>query len=111
VPGRYDTRRGGWVAADGTSRSYCATDNLVDPSWQGLPPAVVIESVAQAGLQFDQRTGTGVVLHMLSCLAIDGRFGLTAIGHTPQHARDLYDATRVAVGEAARRAVALSQAS
>jgi PGM1 C-terminal domain len=110
VPGRYDTEQGQWVAADGTSRSYCATDNLVDSTWLGLPPAVVIESVARAGLQFNQRTGTGVVLHMLSCLAVDGRFGLTAIGHTPQHAKELYDATALAVAEAAEREAALSQA-
>ena len=54
--------------------------------------------------QFDVRTGTGVVLHMLSCLAIDGRFGLTAIGRTPEHATDLYEATSAAVHRYAREA-------
>ena len=97
VPGRYDTERGRWLAADGTTRAYRATDNLVDPSWLGLPPPRVVEAVADAGLQFDHRTGTGVVLHMLSCLAIDGRFGLTAIGRTPDHAAELYEATGAAV--------------
>ena len=29
---------------------------------------------------------------MLSCLAIDGRLGLTAIGRTPEHAAELYEA-------------------
>ena len=38
-----------------------------------------------------------MVLHMLSCLAIDGRFGLTAIGHTPEHATNLFEATREAI--------------
>jgi hypothetical protein len=50
-----------------------------------------------AGLQFDHRTGTGVVLHMLSGLAIDGRFGLTAIGRTPGQAAELYQATKSVV--------------
>ncbi|MGH8829414.1 MAG: peptide ligase PGM1-related protein [Jiangellaceae bacterium] len=45
--------------------------------------------------------GTGVVLHMLSCLPIDGRFGLTAIGRTQEHAQHLYDATRAAVNSRA----------
>jgi hypothetical protein len=54
-------------------------------------------TVADAGLRFDHRTGTGVVLHMLSCLAIDGRFGLTAIGRTPQLAAELYHATKAAL--------------
>jgi hypothetical protein len=36
---------------------------------------------------------------MLSCLAIDGRFGLTAIGRTPEQAAELYEATRSAVNQ------------
>jgi hypothetical protein len=97
VPGRYHAESGRWVAADGTARWYWSTDNLVDPAWLGLPPATVVKAVADAGLQFDYRTGTGVVLHMLSCLAIDGRFGLTAIGRTPEQAAAFYHATRSAV--------------
>jgi hypothetical protein len=97
VPGRYDAEVGQWVASDGTARWYWSTDNLVDQAWLGLRPATVIKAVADAGLQFDHRTGTGVVLHMLSGLAIDGRFGLTAIGQTPEQAAELYHATRPAV--------------
>jgi len=89
VPGHYDADAGRWRAADGTPRWYWSTDNLVSESWLGLTPDAVIRAVAAAGLQFEGRTGTGVVLHMLSCLAIDGRFGLTAIGRTPEQAADL----------------------
>jgi len=53
--------------------------------------------VARAGLQFDYNTGTGVVLHMLSCLAIDGHCGLVAIGRSSEHAQALHDATRTAI--------------
>ena len=88
VPGRYDPDEGRWVAREDRSmRTYSATDNLVDPAWLGLAPAAVIDVVRAAGLQFDTATGTGVVLHMLSGLAIDGRFGLTAIGRTPGRGR------------------------
>jgi hypothetical protein len=97
VPGRYDAEAGQWVSVNGSPRSYCATDNMVDPAWIGLPPAEVIAAVDAAGLQFDNASNTGVVLHMLSCLAIDGRFGLTAIGRTPRHAKQLFEATRKAV--------------
>jgi hypothetical protein len=97
VPGRYDVEAGRWVSGDGSPRCYRATDNMVDIAWLGLPPATVITAVADAGLKFDHASGTGVVPHMLSCLAIDGRFGLTAIGRTPEHATDLFDATREAV--------------
>jgi hypothetical protein len=101
VPGRYDAESGRWLADDGSTRSYRSTDNLVRDSWLGLPPATVIKALADRDLHFDHRTGTGVVLHMLSCLAIDGRFGLTAIGRTPSHASDLYEAARSTVESSA----------
>jgi hypothetical protein len=90
VPGAYDPAAGRWVAEDGTERAYSATDNLVDPAWTGRSPAAVIDAVREAGLEFSHATGTGVVLHMLSGLAIDGRFGLTAIGRTPDEAQYLH---------------------
>jgi hypothetical protein len=104
APGRYEEEAGRWVTADGGTRAYRATDNLIDPAWQGAPPSAVIDAVAAAGLQLDPATGIGVVLHMLSCLAIDGRLGLTAIGRTPEEAAELYDAAGVAVATGARRA-------
>ncbi len=88
---------GKWIVHDGSVRFYCSTDNLVDDAWLGLAPNAVIEAIRNAGLEFSYTAGTGVVLHMLSCLAIDGRFGLTAIGRTPEHAAEIYDAVRPAV--------------
>ena len=97
VPGRYDAAAGQWLTSDGAVRTYSSSDNLVDPDWYGLAPTAVIGAVADAGLQFDRTTGRGVTLHMLSGLAIDGRFGVTAIGTSPDDAQALYDATRGAV--------------
>lgn len=101
VPGRYDTAAGQWIAEDGTTRAYSSTDNLVDESWLGLPPAEVIRAVRDAGLQFDPVTGIGTVLHMLSGLAIDGRFGVTAIAPTPAEAEAMFESVRSAVVELA----------
>lgn len=97
APGRYEPESGRWLTADGSTRAYSATDNLVDPSWTGLAPTTVIEAVADAGFQFDPATGTGVILHMLSGLAIDGRFGLTAIGETAADAERMHEVTRATV--------------
>ncbi|HET9443879.1 MAG TPA: peptide ligase PGM1-related protein [Acidimicrobiales bacterium] len=103
VPGRYDDEAGEWrTAGDGSPRAYEATDNLVDEAWLGLEPARAIEAVAAAGVAFDHGRGTGVVLHMLSCLAVDGRCGLTAIGRTPDHADELLRRAREAIGRGAR---------
>jgi PGM1 C-terminal domain len=99
VPGTYDTGSGRWITEDGGTRCYSATDNLVDPAWLSLSPAAVIAAVADAGLQFDPETGTGVVLHMLSGLAIDGRFGLTSIAETPDDAARMHEATRATVSK------------
>jgi pheganomycin biosynthesis PGM1-like protein len=95
--GRYDASGGRWVCDDGSRRVYEATDNLVDPEWRGRSPGEVIRTVAASGLEFDSRTGTGVVLHMLSGLAVDGRLGLTAIGRNRSQASGLYAATVAAL--------------
>jgi hypothetical protein len=97
APGRYDAEAGLWLTADGSTRCYSATDNLVDPRWTGLAPTAVIAAVERAGLQFDPMTGAGVILHMLSGLAIDGRFGLTAIAETPDEAAQMHENTRAVV--------------
>jgi len=94
VPGRYDAEAGRWLTDDGGVRYYSATDNLLDPAWTGLAPTAVIAAVADAGLQFDPATGAGVILHMLTGLAIDGRFGLTAIAETAGDATRMHEETR-----------------
>ena len=100
VPGRYDAAAGAWIAGDGTPRVYCSTDNLQDPRWMGLSDAEVIARVRSAGLHFDPERRTGVVLHMLTGLHIDGRIGYTAIGRDDQEAAALAAAVPVAIGTA-----------
>jgi hypothetical protein len=106
VPGHYDAQAGAWRADTGGTRAYVATDNMVDPGWTGLAPSEVIRRVREAGLQFDPTTGTGVVLLMLSGLAIDGRFAVVAIGRDEAEAQKLKDAVPAAVnGEHAQSGV------
>ena len=96
LPGSYDAY-GRWRLPDGSARYYCATDHVGDPRWTGLPPGQLIDGVRSAGLEFDRQTGTGVVLHMLSGIAIDGRFGMTAVGGSAQEAKHLFAAVRPVV--------------
>jgi len=103
VPGRYDLATGQWIAQDGSTRAYTSTDNLVDESWLGLEPADVIDWVARAGLQFDPATKVGTVLHMLTGLAIDGRFGVTAIARSADEADSMYQGVRATVQRLADR--------
>lgn len=100
VPGRYEPGAG-WVRPDGSTRCYTSTDNLVDPGWVGLAPTAVVAAVAAEGLGFDHARATGVVLHSLSGLAIDGRIGFTAFGENPEEADRLAAAVAGAVDRAA----------
>ena len=98
APGTYDAATGTYELADGSGpRFYRSTDGLMDPSWTRLAPKAVIEAVAAAGLEFDPVRRVGVVLHMLSCLRVDGRLGVTAIAADPGEVERLYEATERAV--------------
>ncbi|WP_203337602.1 peptide ligase PGM1-related protein [Nocardioides limicola] len=98
TPGHYDPIGVGWIAdQDGQPRCYYSADGLQDPQWVGLTPAQVIAAVEAADLSFDRGSGTGVVLHMLGGLAVDGRMGLVAIGRDPAEADNLAAATEAAV--------------
>ncbi len=98
VPGSYDAETATYLSEAGAAKFYSATDNMVDERWTGASPSEVIEAVRGAGLGFTD--GNGVVLHMLSCLAIDGRFGLTAIADSAAEADHMVEETRAAVDEA-----------
>lgn len=89
VPGTYDPVAGMWRAADGGSACYQCSDNLLDPTWKQLSQAAAIAAVDTAGLTFDRTVGTGVVLHMLPGLPIDGRIGATAIANRGEEAAEM----------------------
>ena len=89
--GQYDPDAGEFRDTDGRSKYYVATDNLVDPGWRSLDPERVLHAILDAGLGFRRSTRTGVVPHMLSGLPIDGRFGLTAMGDSPEESQALHD--------------------
>jgi hypothetical protein len=102
VPGAFVPDTGQYRSEAGPSKHYWASDNLVDPAWLGLPAARVIAALEAVGLAFDWERGTGVVPHMLSCLAIDGRFGITAIADSHVEADALVEAARSTVHRLSR---------
>lgn len=102
--GRYDPDAARFVTPGGEERHLVATDHLDDPSLRGLQVEDLFDLLARTGLSFDQARQTGVVFHMLSALTTFGRVGLTAIGRTPSHAQELYDAAEQALLDEAREA-------
>ncbi len=92
-------QRGSWRSDDTTTRHYVSTDNLVDAAWLGLDPVRLLAEFDRRGLLFNSASRTGIVPHMLACLAIDGRYGVTAIGTSADHAQALLDQAKAATSE------------
>jgi PGM1 C-terminal domain len=100
--GVYDPLAGEWRTRMGELKYYAATDHLDSPSYQSLTPDDLLDVVEQKGLGWDSEREVGVVLHMVSAIAVAGRVGLTAIGDTLDEARQRYYAVKAAVDAAAQ---------
>jgi hypothetical protein len=99
--GAYQPIAGEYRTRNGAIKHYAATDHLDSPAYTSLTPDDLLDVVAERGLGWDTETETGVVLHMVSALAVAGRIGLTAIGDDLDQARAEYYAVKAAVDEAA----------
>jgi len=99
--GVYDALAGEWRTRLGDLKYYVATDHLDSPAYQSLTPDDLLDVVEQKGLGWDGAREVGVVLHMLSAIAVAGRVGLTAIGDTLDEARQRYYGVKAAVDSAA----------
>jgi hypothetical protein len=100
--GVYDPLAGEWRTRMGELKYYAATDHLDSPSYQSLTPDDLLDVVEQKSLGWDAEREVGVVLHMVSAIAVAGRIGLTAIGDTLDEARERYYGVKAAVDAAAQ---------
>jgi hypothetical protein len=82
----------------GDIKRYVATDHLDNPAYSSLTPDDLLDLVSERGIGWDAETG--VVLHMVSALAVAGRIGLTAIGDTLDEARARYYDVKATLDEA-----------
>jgi hypothetical protein len=55
-----------------------------------LLPEDLIEIVTTNRLDFNHRTGTGVLFHMIGAVSEFGKFGMTAIGNDRDEAERLF---------------------
>jgi hypothetical protein len=100
--GVYDPLAGEWRTRMGELKHYAATDHLDSPAYQSLTPDDLLDVVERKGLGWDGEREVGVVLHMVSAIAVAGRIGLTAIGDTLDEARQRYYGVKAAVDVAAQ---------
>ena len=97
--GVYDPVRATFTVPSGKQKFLVASDHVDHPDFRGLTVDDVFDLAVRHGLHYHPQTETGVVFHMLSALTSEGHLGLTAIGDSHEHARELFD-TMVAVMEA-----------
>ena len=88
--GSYDSATGELTTKLGR-KCYVATDNLKSEAFIGLTPETLIEGLRDAGLGFDRRNGSGVMLHLLGALKRFGKLGMTCVADDEQGSRNLYD--------------------
>src|SRR5262249_37801499 len=99
--GRYDPLATEYRTRNGDLKYYAATDHLDSPAYRSLTPDDLLDVVSERGLGWDAERETGVVLHMVTALAVAGRIGLTAIGDTLEDARASYYGVKAALDETA----------
>lgn len=74
-------------------RCYRATDSLVSEAYRGLLPEDFVDILADAGLQYQPVSETGVLFHMIGALSEHGKVGVTCIGETQADADALFART------------------
>ena len=95
--GVFDAKRGTFTDQQGRPKFYVASDHLEAPPFSQLTPDDLFDILDERHLGWDERTMTGIAVHMASAIAVAGRVGATAIAATPSHADALLDAIRHAL--------------
>lgn len=91
--GGLDQQTGSYVAADGRSKYYYATDNLKSPAYRGLLPEDLLDLMVEYGIHFRHLSLTGILFFMIGALSQYGKLGVTAIGNSREEADRLYETT------------------
>ena len=100
--GRYDTESATFLTPNGRKKFLVASDHVDSPRYRGYTPDALFDLVVRRGLHFGQVRQTGVVFHMLSALGSVGRLGLTAVGDSPEQAREIFEKAQAVFNEEAR---------
>ena len=100
--GAYDPESATFATPNGRKKFLVASDHVESPRYRGFTPDDLFDIVVRRGLHFGQVRQTGVVFHMLSALGSAGRLGLTAVGDSPEEAREIFERTKAILDEEAR---------
>lgn len=91
--GQLDRSSGLFMAVEGQTKYYSATDNLKSPAYRGLLPEDLFHIISRHGIGYRHATGTGTLFYMIGALSQYGKLGMTCIGNTATEAQDLFEKT------------------
>jgi len=103
--GQYHEEEGVFRAPSGVSKYYVASDHLESTLYRVFTPTDLFDIVIRHNLHFDQARQTGILLHMLATTSENGRFGIVAVGDSPEEAQELYDRMQAVVKAEAEQAI------
>jgi hypothetical protein len=99
--GHYDPERAQFVTPSGETRSYYATDNVVNPAYRRLTPQDLFEIAEQRGLRWDTGSQTGVTFGLVGAIAECGKLGMVAVDVDTAAARRRFRGTVAVLDEEA----------
>jgi len=88
--GMLDPETGLFHTRTGLTRSYYASDNLMNPIYRGFRPEDLMEIALDHNLHFNGATQEGVVFHLIGALSQFGKLGVVCISDSIDAARKLY---------------------
>ena len=94
----YSERQAEW-------KNYVASDHLEDTLYRAITPQDLIDILIRHRLHFDQAKQTGIIVHMLATISENGRFGVVAVGDSPEEAEELYHRMQTIVRNEALQAI------
>jgi hypothetical protein len=103
--GVYDEKSGTFRAPSGLEKCYVTSDHLESTLYHAFTPTDLFDILIRHDLHFDQARQTGILVHMLATIGENGRFGVVAVGDTPEQAQELYDRVQAVVTEESREAI------
>lgn len=91
--GVYDTDTVQYSTPTGQQRYYRASDDLRLAGLRGLTPHDLIDLAVFHNLHFDAATQQGVVFHLIGAVSEYGKIGILCVGHSHDHAAQLFTRT------------------
>jgi hypothetical protein len=88
--GQLDPETGLFRSPAGQPKFYRASDDVCSERYRGLLPEDLIDIVTVHRLHFSPATLTGVLFHTIGSISEQGRFGMIAIGDSPEHADEMW---------------------